>query len=79
MLQSREFQSEPRAFARTGPGPRARRMRLRFVVWLAGVAGFVGLLVASHSLPHPDAWRAAALVWFLIAGTLNTYLVLKRD
>ena len=79
MLQTRQHQAEPRAFAREGFNPRARRMRLRVIAWLAGVGGFVGLLMASRYLPHPDTWRAVALVWFLAAGVLNTYFVLKRD
>ena len=78
MLQSKEFRAEPRAFARGGVKPRARRLRLRVGVWLAGVGGFVALLVGSRYLPHPDAWRAVALVWFLAAGALNTYFALKR-
>ena len=78
MLQPRQFQAEPRAFGRSGLSPSARRLRLRVVVWLAGVGGFVGLLLASRYLPHPDAWRAVALVWFLAAGVLNTYFALKR-
>jgi len=70
---------EPRAFGRgAGLSPYARLMRLRIVVWLVGVGGFVGLLLASRYLPHPDVWRGIAVIWFLIAGCANTYLVLKR-
>ena len=79
MVHSKPLAAQPRAFGRAaGLSPRARLARLRVGVWLLGVLGFVGLLVAGRSLPHPDSWRGAALVWFLVAGGLNTYLALKR-
>ncbi len=79
MLYSKQMEAQPRAFGRAaGLGQRARLTRLRIVVWLAGVFGFIGLLLGARYLPHPDAWRAVAIVWFLVAGVLNTYFALKR-
>ncbi len=78
MPQSRPLQSQPRAFGRAGANPRARALT-RVIVWVGGVAGFVGLLVASRYLPHPSAWRAVAIVWFFAAGAANTYYALKRN
>ena len=79
MVYSKPIAAQPRAFGRAaGLSPRGRLARLRVMVWLAGVLGFVGLLLGARYLPHPDAWRAAAIVWFLVAGALNTYFALKR-
>ena len=79
MIYSKEVGAQPRAFGRAGGlSPRARLTRLRVWVWLVGVLGFVGLLVGARYLPDPDAWRGVAIVWFLVAGVLNTYFALKR-
>jgi hypothetical protein len=78
MLDGRQFRHAPRAFGRGSLGPHARLIQLRIGVWLLGLAGFVGLLIASRYLPHPDSWRAVAIVWFLAAGVLYGVLALKR-
>jgi hypothetical protein len=78
MLAGHHHQSAPRAFGRGGLGPQARLVRLRIGVWLVGLTGFAGLLIASRYLPHPDGWRAVAIGWFLAAGALYGVLALKR-
>ncbi len=56
-----------------------RRRSFGFLLGAAGVAGFVGLLVASAYLP---AWattlRVGALAWFLGLGALRFALLLRR-
>jgi hypothetical protein len=51
-----------------------------FLVTVAGVAGFVALLVASAYLPHEaDPLRIAALVWFVVFGAVRTTILLRAS
>ena len=43
-----------------------------FALTIAGVAGFVGLLMAGHYLPQwGQGFRIAALIWFAWFGVLR--------
>jgi NhaP-type Na+/H+ or K+/H+ antiporter len=54
------------------------RLGAAFLVTVAGLIGFVGLLVASAYLPREaDALRIAALVWFVVLGAVRTTLILR--
>jgi len=51
-----------------------------FLVTVVGIAGFVGLLVASACLPHQSTpLRIAALVWFVVLGAVRTAILLRAD
>ena len=54
-------------------------MKAAFLVTVAGVLGFVVLLVASTYFPHlANPIRVAALVWFFVFGAIRTSLFWKR-
>jgi uncharacterized membrane protein len=62
-----------KALARDPP-----RLAAAFLVTVAGLAGFLGLLVASAYLPREaDPLRIAALVWFVVLGAVRTALILR--
>jgi hypothetical protein len=50
-----------------------------FAITIAGVCGFVGLLVASHDIPQwATALRIIALLWFACLGVLRLALFWRR-
>jgi hypothetical protein len=50
-----------------------------FAITIAGVCGFVGLLVASYSIPQwAAALRIMALVWFASLGVVRFALFWRR-
>ena len=53
--------------------PKGRRA---LALTVAGVVGFVGLLVAAHYLPGiAQPLRTAALIWFFVAGFIKIVFV----
>jgi hypothetical protein len=49
------------------------------IITLTGVAGFVGLLVASHyDPPHATPLRIGALIWFFGFGVVRSFQLSRR-
>jgi hypothetical protein len=63
---------------RRSPSGRPRGL-IYLAVTVAGVCGFIGLLVASHHVPQwATPLRVAALAWFVCAGVFRTVLFWRR-
>jgi len=50
----------------------------RIVVWVLGLGGYIGLLLAAHGSRHADDLRGLAIVWLIVFGGLNAHLILNR-
>jgi NhaP-type Na+/H+ or K+/H+ antiporter len=54
-------------------------MKVALLVTIAGISGFVALLVASTFFVHlATPIRVAALVWFAVFGAIRTIMLWKR-
>ncbi len=68
-----ELPAIPKGYWPADPPPERPRSKVRRLVTVFGVGGYVGLLVISASLPAPAAnfVRGAAIAWFLLCGVVR--------